>query len=477
MKNFKKSLSALLLALTLLVSAAPAAGAVTYDPTYKEEPATVTFKGDGSGNFGHFEFAPGSIYSDSDLFPNLKNVFPGDTLEQDVTIKFEDATHDPAYKTTYLALYMRAVPHVDGSETTGEDQPQVNKPQDKVMEYEKSVAEMNDFLSQLDLTVKQGETVLFEGKASEQTIGKEARVNPRLGGYVFLGNFRADDFTTLTATLEVPITMGNEYANRVGEVDWEFYAEAFDETRLQVKKVWSNGNDRHEDDEVIIHLLKDGEKTGDKLVLNALNDWKGVFEELLLEEKDEDGKLIIHEYTVEEEKVPGYNTTVSEPEGNVITVTNTKRHHPRPDPDPDVDIEDPDVPLVDPEIPLVQPPVQITVNKVWAGEFKNRPSSVTVVLYNGTEAVDAVVLSAENNWTHTWSELPGEGNWMLQERNVPKGFVPSYHAEGGVVTITNTATLIQTGQLNWPVLVLLGVGAAAVGYGLLLIMKKKRSEQ
>ena len=42
------------------------------------------------------------------------------------------------------------------------------------------------------------------------------------------------------------------------------------------------------------------------------------------------------------------------------------------------------------------------------------------------------------------------------ETNIPKGYVPSYSvsADGTVVTITNSKSLIQTGQLNWPVWVL-----------------------
>ena len=34
--------------------------------------------------------------------------------------------------------------------------------------------------------------------------------------------------TTLTVKLQVPAELGNEYANRVGEVDWVFTAEELD---------------------------------------------------------------------------------------------------------------------------------------------------------------------------------------------------------------------------------------------------------
>jgi len=44
------------------------------------------------------------------------------------------------------------------------------------------------------------------------------------------------------------------------------------------------------------------------------------------------------------------------------------------------------------------------------------------------------------------------------ESSIPKGYVPYYNARYGTVTITNTAMLLQTGQLNWPIPVLCGLG-------------------
>ena len=44
-----------------------------------------------------------------------------------------------------------------------------------------------------------------------------------------------------------------------------------------------------------------------------------------------------------------------------------------------------------------------------------------------------------------------------------------------MVTITNTATLIQTGQLNWPIPVLGGLGALMLLCGILVLKKRKSS--
>ena len=47
-----------------------------------------------------------------------------------------------------------------------------------------------------------------------------------LAANVPLGTFRKGEATALTVELTVPIELGNEYASRVGEVDWIFTVEA-----------------------------------------------------------------------------------------------------------------------------------------------------------------------------------------------------------------------------------------------------------
>ena len=86
-----------------------------------------------------------------------------------------------------------------------------------------------------------------------------------------------------------------------------------------------------------------------------------------------------------------------------------------------------------------------------------------------------MTLGAWNNWTYTWTDLDGTGDWSVLETGIPNGYTPSYRTDGVVVTITNTAALIQTGQLNWPIPVLGSLGALMIFFGIFTMRKKRKS--
>ncbi len=133
-------------------------------------------------------------------------------------------------------------------------------------------------------------------------------------------------------------------------------------------------------------------------------------------------------------------------------------------------------------------PFDLTVVKKWVDDGKkSRPDSIDVQLYCDDVAVPQeegglITLSKDNEWTHTWEDLDSQYKWTVKEVEVPKNYRVKYKtkgtAEDGLVTITitNSSTLLQTGQLNWPIAVLGTLGLVSMGYGLVLVSKKRKEE-
>jgi len=84
-------------------------------------------------------------------------------------------------------------------------------------------------------------------------------------------------------------------------------------------------------------------------------------------------------------------------------------------------------------------PVTVTVNKIWKlDDGGTAPDSVTVLLLrDGKQYGEAVVLNAGNHWTYTWSDLEAGRTWTVRELNVPEGFTESITQAGNTFTITN----------------------------------------
>ena len=190
MKKTLKTISALALVLVLLLGMSATAFAES----------KVTYEGGAE----KFVFLPGSEYTETDLFENFKGVMPGDVITQEITVQ------NNYTKAEKVKIYLRAVVHDEQGNPLSEE---VARTEDLVS--------MQDFLSQLTMTVKQGDKVLFSASPDELDGLKEN---------VLLGTFPGKSYTKLVVELSVPIELGNEYANRVGEVDWVFTAEEVSKT-------------------------------------------------------------------------------------------------------------------------------------------------------------------------------------------------------------------------------------------------------
>lgn len=191
MKNGIRRISTLLMALALVLSLSVPAFA-----------SSVTFEGKSQG----FALDGHNQLTATDLFGNFKNLMPGDSVSETITIQ------NVARDCDYIKLYIRAVPHSDGG----------NRPASSyVNDLEQNVASMEDFLSQLYMEVYQGSSRIYSGSPDE------------LDGFrdnVYLGQYKKNQGTTLTVTLNVPVDLDNEYAFRAGEVDWVFTVECYDES-------------------------------------------------------------------------------------------------------------------------------------------------------------------------------------------------------------------------------------------------------
>ena len=173
-KNFIK-LIALLSVLMLVISSSLSVNAdssVVYD-----------------GNANQFIFLPGSDLSPTDLFENFKNVMPGDSITQKITVK-NDADNE-----VKVNIYIKALGAREGSE---------------------------ELLSKLHLTVAKSNdnemAYMFNASANE-TDG--------LSEWVLLGTLYSGGEVNLDVTLDVPIELGNEFQDAVGYLEWEFKVDEF----------------------------------------------------------------------------------------------------------------------------------------------------------------------------------------------------------------------------------------------------------
>ncbi|MGP1505367.1 MAG: Cna B-type domain-containing protein, partial [Eggerthia catenaformis] len=163
------------------------------------------------------------------------------------------------------------------------------------------------------------------------------------------------------------------------------------------KKTWDDNNDQDgkRPTQITVNLLKNGTKFKSVTVkADQDGNWKYEFTNL---DKYENKKEI--KYTVEEEKVEGYETKV---EGYNIKNSYTPEK------------------------------TELKVTKTWDDENdkdKIRPASITVRLYANGKEKESIVLDKSNGWTYTWKSLDKYENGKEIRYTVTEDKVKGYESE------------------------------------------------
>ena len=139
-----------------------------------------------------------------------------------------------------------------------------------------------------------------------------------------------------------------------------------DKTYVKVSKEWVGPKGSS----ATIHLWADGVDTGKSVTLNERNNWQHTFEGL--KKKNTDGSEI--QYTVKEDAITDYDSSITGDMENGFTLTNTNAAK-----------------------------ISVPVKKVWVG--KEADSATIKLLADGAEK-ESVTLTKDDNWEHIFSNLP-----------------------------------------------------------------------
>ena len=184
MKRFKlRTLVAVCLAVSVV------GGALTVFSLATGNTSTVTYDHDAKEFvFNRTPYVDQDGHKFPDLFAEFKQMMPGDTATQTITVGADNLGRGTAY------IYLRTDAENAGDITKAEQQ-----------DYQKLLASKH-----VQMTVKQGDTVLAEGDLAQG---------------VLLGKFRNDDEVKLDVTLSIDKAAGNELQGLRAGIGWVFTAE------------------------------------------------------------------------------------------------------------------------------------------------------------------------------------------------------------------------------------------------------------
>ena len=236
----------------------------------------------------------------------------------------------------------------------------------------------------------------------------------------------ADNWTHTFANLDKYAADGHEIVYTVDETPVTNYIKAISgdaangftitntitgKVNIPVTKVWVGP----EATSAKVTLYADGVEK-DSVTLNAANNWVHVFANL---DKYNNGTEIV--YTLTEEPISNYDSAITGDVATGFTVTNTNTEK-----------------------------VAVDVTKNWVGPATD---SVTIKLLADGAEVESAVITAAENWMHTFSNLPkyaADGHEIVY--TVDEYDVPSYvKAIEGTSSTGFTVTNTITGKVDIPV--------------------------
>ena len=147
------------------------------------------------------------------------------------------------------------------------------------------------------------------------------------------------------------------------------------EYKYEVKKVWNDGDNRDgkRPDNVTVHLLADGQDTGQTLVLHEDDNWEAAFEHIPYTTPE--GQKI--KYSITEDSVNNYLTDISATGTNAV-ITNS----------------------YEPER------ISLNVSKNWENDTEeDRPPYITVELYGNGTKVTSKRIDASTDWKCEFTNL------------------------------------------------------------------------
>lgn len=230
--------------------------------------AADTVDVNGSGSYAN-DTSVAVGYQDRDLFSNMKELVPGDDIDNQVTIANKSSRP--------VSIYMKAY-----SEFTSEDG--ITAVRDDSTASAEGKTFRGDVLDQIQMTLTLGDRILYVGSADGENpeAGYEAMTAGDYG--IKLGDFAAGQQESLKISLHLPgPVFDNSFADKFDAVDWVFCVEG---TTPPVDPVDPGPNPRPDGD----GSNTNGVDRGDVTVIDdagvPLADWTG-------ESGDDNSNIII----------------------------------------------------------------------------------------------------------------------------------------------------------------------------------------